>query len=259
MRFVVIAVSLALGTSAAAQTTPATSEPPSTAADAPIQSGPAPQEPVTQDAPQCSVDRDCPGALFCVSGQCVAQGPTGAPAPDVSVTPAQPAQRDTQFGINLDAGIPDGVALGLLYRPVHFLRVGASGSYNGFGFGARGTVTLAPFKFFITPTLSVEAGHYWAADVGPLVRQAGLEVPPEAAPLLQEVAYDYGNAHVGFEVGVPQYFMFFLRGGISYVRSTVENFGQVVQAASGDPTLEVADLRVRVTVPSLKLGITAFF
>lgn len=182
-----------------------------------------------------------------------------AAAPEVSITPARAGERLTQFGINLDAGIPDGVALGLVYRPVHFVRVGASGSYNGFGFGARGTVTLAPFRFFVTPTLSVEAGHYWAADVGPLVSQAGLEVPPEAAPLLQEVAYDYGNVHLGFELGMPQHFMFFLRAGMSYVQSTVTNFGQVVQTAAGDPTLEVADLNVRVTVPSLKLGITAYF
>lgn len=241
MRLVVVAVSLALGLPAAAQTTPAAA-------------------PAAQPAPQCSVDRDCPGALFCVSGQCSAQSPTAAPQPEVTITPAPPpAEQDTQFGINLDAGIPDGVALGLLYRPVHFLRVGASGSYNGFGFGARGTLTVAPFKFLISPTLSVEAGRYWGADVGPLVRQAGLEVPPEVAPLLQEVAYDYGNAHLGLEVGSPQRFMFFLRAGVSYIQSTVNNFGEVVQASAGDPSLEVEDLGVRVVVPSLKLGITAYF
>ncbi len=253
MRAVLAAVSLALGSLAVAQETPPQPAPSPPPSDAPTQAAAVPA------ANACNVDRDCPGALFCTSGQCVAQKPEASANHEVQVTPATPAPKQTQFGINLDAGIPDGLALGLQYRPIQFLRVGAAASYNGFGFGARGTVTVIPFSFLVSPTLSVEAGHYWAADVAPLVRQAGLEVPAEVVPLLQEVAYDYGNLHLGVEVGSPQHFMFYLRAGGSYIQSVVQNFGQVVQTSTGDATLEVDDLKVRAVVPSLKLGIVAFF
>ena len=265
MRVVVIAAALALGFPAAAQTPPP-------AAGTQTQLQPAPNTPPPSDAPRinaCSLDRDCPGALYCVSGQCVAQqaGGTGTQtnqqANQVSVTPVNPAQKPTQFGIGIDAGIPDGVALGFLYRPVNFLRLGVAAAYNGIGFGGRAGISIAPFDFAVTPTLSVEVGHFVGADATPIVapalEQAGIAIPAEAIPLLQEVSYDFGNAHLGLEIGSPRHFTFFLRAGASYIQSTLNNFGQVVQTATGDPTLELEDLKVRLVAPSLKLGLAAYF
>jgi len=258
MRVVLMTAAL-WGTAALAQTQPppqpANVPPPAPAvAGAPAQGAPR---------AQCSVDRDCAGTLFCVTGQCVAQNPNRNPN-DVSVTATKPPEEKlTNFGIILDVGIPDGGALGILYRPASFLRISGAATYNAVGFGARGGITLVPFHFAITPTVTVEGGHYFAADATPLVRQA-FNDPTITSPALQAVAYDYVNAHLGLEIGSPQHFMFFLRGGGSYIQSTIKNSGQVLQQLGGtggtpDPTLEVGDLKITLTVPSVKLGIIAFF
>lgn len=250
MRTLLCVVTLWAST-ALAQTDAPASQPAPEAPPAPVETPAA--------APQCAADGDCPGALYCVSGQCVQKEQPAAATDDVKVQKVASGRPELKhFGINLDVGFPDGVALGALYRPFYWLRAGAAATYNGIGFGARGMITLAPIDFFITPTLTAEAGHYFGADATFIYRQA-FNDPTFEHPALREVSYDYANLHLGLEIGSTQHFLFYLRVGGSYLQSTLKNSGQLLQDQFDDPTLEAGDFTMRITVPSLKLGIVAFF
>jgi hypothetical protein len=187
-----------------------------------------------------------------------------APLAAENSPPAAPKAEDklTNYGINLDAGVPDFLALGVLWRPAYFIRVGGSATYNGAGFGARGTVTVQLFNFGITPTLTLEGGHYWAGNFLRLVQQVypDLASNAQASALLQTVSYDYGNLHVGIEVGSTRHFMFFLRAGASYMQTTIPHSGEILNGLDpSDTSIEARDMVIRAVLPSLKLGVVAFF
>ena len=66
----------------------------------------------------------------------------------------------------------------------------------------------------LAPSLSVEAGRYFSSRRLLLARDAG-GVPEELAPLLRDVRYTYGAAHLGFELGSPRGLAFSLRVGLA--------------------------------------------
>ncbi len=211
--------------------------------------------------PPCGVDRDCPGALFCVGGQCLSKPPGSAA--DVAITPAPPPQEKlTNYGITLDFGVPDGLGLGVLWRPAYFLRVGGAGTYNVAGFGARGTVTVQLLNFAFSPTLTLDGGHYWAGNAMPVLEKVLPDVAsnPQVASVLQKVTYDYANLQLGIEVGSTRHFMFYLRAGASYIQSTIPKSGAILnQIDPTDTSVEAADIVIRGILPSVKAGVVVFF
>ncbi len=100
-------------------------------------------------------------------------------------------------GVMVDAGLPDGANLSLVAR-ASLLRFHAGAGSNAAGPGVRAGLMLAP-RWSIAPTLSVEAGRYFAAEL------AGWQV-----------AYDYASARVGIEIGNRRAAMF-LAAGMSWV------------------------------------------
>ncbi len=231
MRVVLVAAALwASLASAAAGEQVAQATPP---ADAPVQEAPP---------PQISPPADTAGSVT-------------APA-----TPAPPSNSGSagpdylRFGIALDVGVPDGIGLSGVYRPFYWLRGNAGFTYNSFGTGVRGGVALIPFYFPITPTLNIEGGHFFEADATDFVQ---LLLPGQdlsgVGEALKHVSYSYGNAQIGLEVGVPNRFIFSLRGGISYLDTSIA-IQAALQNAQGDTTIEAQPIRVRATIPSLKLG-----
>lgn len=130
------------------------------------------------------------------------------------------------LGAMLDAGVPSGAGASIVYRPVRALRVHAGAAHNGFGPGAGGGVTLAPLAGTVTPTLTVEAGRFSAAELG----------------------YDYATAHVGVELGTRAY-VFYLRGGVSGVDA----------AWTGEHEMVTTTGAVRAVIPSLRLGFAVYF
>lgn len=161
-----------------------------------------------------------------------------------------------RFGLSAAAGLPDGAVLSGVYRPVDALRLSAGASWNYFGFGVQGGVGLAPFHLPVDPTLNLEVGHYFGADMTWLADQSA-GVPTELRPLLKDLGYSYANAQLGVEIGLPRRFVFFVRAGLSYfwatangtaTASTTDGTGQVVTVRIRDPSL-------RATLPSAKVGI----
>ncbi len=183
-----------------------------------------------------------------------------APSLALGAEPA-PAEPDAlpRLGLAASAGVPDGLVASALFRPIDMLRVSAGGTRNWFGFGVQGGVGVKPFQWAIAPTLDLEAGHYFDADMR-WVADQNAGVPTELRPLLEKVGYSYANVHLGIELGSSRSLVLFFRAGISYVWTTLRGVQDLAGQDAGGNTVNVriADPLLRATIPSLKLGLIFF-
>jgi hypothetical protein len=182
----------------------------------------------------------------------------GAPAPDAEVqsevAPKSPGS--THFGALLDAGLPDGGGISVVFRPWYFLRVHAGVANNLFSTGFRGGVTVVPFNFWITPSLTVEGGYLPPGDANNAVRMVSGD-PSFNSAALKDISYGFGSAHLGLEVGPPRRFTFCLRAGLSYLDGNLGGLQTMLQQS--DQTVQSKPLHVRMTLPSAKLGFSIYF
>src|SRR5882672_3882059 len=123
----------------------------------------------------------------------------------------------TVIGIGIDGGAPGGAGLTLLVRPLWWLRLNGGLAYNAIGFGYRGGITLAPGQWAVTPTLNFDAGQYLSGDFTRFVTVSD----PNVNVLLAKTTYTFGTAQLGLEFGSQRRFSFYLRGGITYVMSSI--------------------------------------
>jgi hypothetical protein len=182
-------------------------------------------------------------------------------APALALAQEPPATGDAfpRLGLSAAAGVPDGAALDVVYRPLDFLRLSAGGSWNYFGYGVQGGVGYAPFHWPIDPTLNLEVGHYFDSDMS-WVADQNAGVPTELRPLLEKVGYNYVNAQVGIELGSSRRFVFFVRAGISYFWTTIRGTSQVTNtytttSGTQTATVRITDPELRATLPSVKVGV----
>lgn len=170
-----------------------------------------------------------------------------------SAAAAKPKASRHWLGVAVDSGIPDGMAAAMAVRPWFWLRFEAGGMHNTISPGLRGGVSLIPFYFWITPSLTVEAGHYFESDATWIARR--LTSNRNLDPLFRKVGYNFGNVHLGLELGSPHSLSFFLRAGVSYVQMTAHG----VQQAINDPTIQAGDVGLSGVIPSAKLGLLLYF
>ncbi len=181
-------------------------------------------------------------------------------APEASApAPASARPSPTRYGVLFDAAFPDGFGLSFAYRPHWAFRFSAGGTYNLLGVGLRAGVSAVPFQTAVTPSLSLDAGHVFSADMGKAVRLFTDKIPASLQPLLQSVSYDYVDLLVGLEVGSQRRFSFYLKAGIGWIWSTAHGTGtyQSTGGTSGtNVTLKVTatDPSVNPALPSVKLG-----
>jgi hypothetical protein len=171
----------------------------------------------------------------------------------------RPTRGPHKWGLQLDGGVPDGAAASLLYRPLKFLRVHGGLLYNYAGYGARAGVTILPY-FPIAPSLTLEAGHYFDSNVANSLSRF-TSVSDSVRPLLQQIGYTFVNAQVGLEIGHPDWFVFFVRGGLSRVWTSVHGAEAAAQQiGSGDVTVShMSDPTLRLAIPDVKLGLVLYF
>jgi hypothetical protein len=180
--------------------------------------------------------------------------PTVARAPQASAAAALPV-----FGIMADAGLPDGTAASLVFRPTSWIRLHGGGTYNFISSGVRSGATWLPLGW--GPSLTVEGGHYFDGNANQLARRlAGADFKSNAA--LERIGYDYANAHLGLDFGSRRA-TFYLHGGVSVIRATVHNLDDVVQSqtsADGSSTQVIIkqDPTIRAFTPSVKLGLIVY-
>jgi len=164
------------------------------------------------------------------------------------------------FGVMVDAGLPDGANASLVLRPFSWLRAHGGGGYNMISSGIRAGATLLPFGS--GPSATIEAGHYFDGDANGLARRfAGATFQ---SALLERVGYDYANAHLGLDFG-SRNVVFYIHGGMSYIRAQIHNFDSVVAStasdngANGSTEISVKqDPTVKAWVPSAKLGLIVY-
>lgn len=173
--------------------------------------------------------------------------PRGVPA---ATAVRRPQPNDFRIGAQLDLGLPDLAGASLVIRPLHWLRLHGGATTSFVGFGLRGGVTLVPFHTIFAPSLTLEGGHVFDTNANKLTERFGL-----TSEALERVSYSYGNAHLGFELGSPDFCVFYLHGGVSVIRSTLKNTQQLMQEETGDPTLTFSDPKALALVPTAKIGV----
>lgn len=210
------------------------------------------------------------------AGSGTAKPAAAAPARPAATPPAKPATAPPpatpavaapvadpgypEWGTAIDAGIPGGVNLDVLYRPMPFIRLWAGPAWNYAAFGFQGGAGVALANWGITPVLSVEAGRYFSTDVAQFVKSGG-SVPAEMKPLLQKISLNYAAALLGFEFGSPRGFSFALRLGLARLSLATHGSGTFTQdnGQGGTTSVKFTDPRFTATAPALKLGFQYWF
>jgi hypothetical protein len=178
---------------------------------------------------------------------------TKAPAP--IATSCKP--RFHHLAVMVSIGAPDGFGIAVGARPLHWLRLHFGLLENMVSPGLYGGVTFIPLPYWISPTVSLEGGHFFEGNANALVgwfaHQSQLDLP-----LLRSVGYDFATAHVGVELGSRRC-VFFLHGGASYVSGSLTHVQESLQPAAGSTTVVARAISVKVIGPSAKLGLAIYF
>jgi hypothetical protein len=156
------------------------------------------------------------------------------------------------FGLLVDGGVPGGAGLAGTFRPWRFLRVEGGLNWNYVSLGLRGGVTVIPFEWGITPTLHLEGGHFFPGDASRFSSDVGAKL------LLGHIPEDYMAASLGLEFGSQQRFVFFLRMGLSWIRTEVSNIAQAIAADNPGATTKVksaGNASMLVQAPTVSLGV----
>lgn len=187
-------------------------------------------------------------------------GGTGwaAEAPAAQVNGAGPLvpreKKHTQLGLMLDVGVPSGAGLSVVYRPWKMLRFNAGAITNTGTVGIAGGATFVPFYFPISPSLTLEGGYMFKSSLTWLERYG-----VESDFTQTQVKYGFANAHAGIELGSARRFLFYIHGGLSYLKATMSNFQGALDAATDQSISVPKPVHVRATFPSAKLGFVVFF
>lgn len=172
----------------------------------------------------------------------------------------RPALSAPAWGITVDAGVPDGACASLVWRPTPRLRLHVGAGHNLVSPGVRAGVNVSLFPYWITPALSLEAGHYTDGDANPLARMLSGDQSIDE-PVLRDIGYDYLNGHAGLELGHSR-LTFYVHAGVSVVRGELHGFNESIAMVreSGQPSIEVrTDPQVTAFTPSGRLGLVYYF
>jgi hypothetical protein len=181
-----------------------------------------------------------------------------APAEIAQSSPtSSPAEPLPHYGLGADFGLsgifPDGGLL-LTARPRRWARVQAGGAYNGFAFGIRAGATLVN-PLVVPLSATCEGGHFFEGDANKAVRWFRSDA--QEIPSLRRFSYDYFNLLGGLDFQW-RHVSFYLRGGLTWMWTTVKDFQQSVRDGA-QIDLQASDPKVSYRGPTLKLGITYFF
>jgi len=159
-------------------------------------------------------------------------------------------------GLGLDLGVsgvlPD-TGLLLTLRPGAWLQLQLGPGYNGLSPGLRAGATLVN-PFVIPLSFTVEGGHYYEGDANRAVHWFSPETKDVAS--LRHFSYDYVNLLGGLAFE-GRHFCFYLRGGVTWMRTTVKNFSQSVNEVA-QVDLQASDPKIHYRGPSAKIGFLVF-
>lgn len=176
-------------------------------------------------------------------------------------TPSEADAGRRKVGLMFGAGVPDGVNSALVWRPTPRIRAHGGVAYNGFAPGVRGGISLAAIPFWITPSVSVEAGRFFSGNANLLAQMVSGDTSFDELAL-RDIGYDFANAHLGIELGYED-MTFYLHGGMSAVQMSVRNVDDFLALAfesDEGPKIEVrSDPKLRLFAPSARTGFVYYF
>jgi hypothetical protein len=182
----------------------------------------------------------------------------GPPLVTVEGTPLEADGREPDetplWGVQLEAGFPDGAGASVLANPTRWLRVHFAALTNGGGFGVRLGVTFSPFASllrYVRPLVGLDAGTFFSGDA---TWVPGLPNDEVLKAALREVSYLFANGQIGFEFG-SKYVSFVIRGGLSYIDLQLGNPTLQLDGA----TVTLKGVGVRGVIPSARVGLMLCF
>lgn len=171
-----------------------------------------------------------------------------------SIRPAKPGHRF--LGVVSDAGMPDGLNLGLVLAPADWMRFVAAIGSNSASLGYRGGLSLVPMGW--GPSFTVEVGHCNTAPTTSLLRTF-FTVPSWMQQYVQQLGYTYVNAHVGFDYRLGG-FTLFVHGGVTYLSGTLRSPASVVVDSKTNTSIKIPeDGAVTAYTLSAKAGLLYMF
>lgn len=187
-----------------------------------------------------------------LAGLAILAGTSAAAAPLPGGAPSQASL--PRLGLAVDAGVPGGAGVVLQARLLDALRVDAGPMWSGIGFGVKGGLVLAPVRAALAPSLELEGGYGFRADLSFLARRS--DVPSELRPVLAHASYWYASALIGVDIGSARGTAFFVRAGLSRLEARAPG---TARTSSSGGTLGIGDSTLRATIPCAKLGVQFWF
>lgn len=159
-----------------------------------------------------------------------------------------PEPRPRLLGAQIGAGAPQGFTVSAVVRPLKWVRGSVGFAHNILGPGVQASVTAMPFQWSVVPTFTAEVGRFFETDVSGRFSGSFFNA---LDPALQKFGYTFYSAQLGAEFGSPQRFVFYVRGGLAWVRS---GLGDVHGYQQGNTTVDITNARLSATLPTVNLG-----
>jgi hypothetical protein len=152
------------------------------------------------------------------------------------------------------SGVLPDLGLLLSLRPARWVHGELGIGYNTIAVGVRGGATLVN-PWIVPLSLTLEGGHYFEGDANQVVHWFNSQVRDISS--LRHFSYDYMNLLAGLAIE-RQHYAFYIRAGVTWMRTTVKNFAESVNEASPQMNLQADDPKISYRGPAAKLGFIVF-
>lgn len=166
----------------------------------------------------------------------------------VSIAAAEANESKTNhFGAQLDVGVPDGIAFGVVVKPKwYWLQTNLSATHNVLAPGVRVGIKLDPIKFPIRLSFTGELGYSFEGSMSRIETHT------------PRINYTYVNLHPGLEIGSNNGFSFFLHAGPTWMN--IQSSDAQSSFRPGDSSVSISNPHANVwLIPSAKFGFTYLF
>jgi hypothetical protein len=205
---------------------------------------------------------------LCISSPAWALNPTGTGWETVCKvagkavplgTPGAKCKKQPKFtviGLKIDAGAPEGLGFSLVGRPLKFAQLELGGTTTLVGGGIRTGLSVF-LPWYISPGATFEYGHQWAGDINKLVVMFGGSDPKIS--LLNHVEYDYVNLYGTLGFGHPNWFMFRINAGYTYLWANTNGLQTYLQTKTNQPNLTISEASAKVWAPTANVTFQIYF
>jgi hypothetical protein len=159
--------------------------------------------------------------------------------------------RPHYLGASIDVGAPDILGVSLVGRPWKWLRLAFGVNTDTAAVGLHGGITFVPLDRIVSPSITVEGGRMFQGGSSFISNN----LSPKSY-VIDQLSYDFANAHLGIEVDIKKRATFFLHAGASFVSMDIKGHKRT-PVTSGSVSL--SDPNLQIWTFSGKLGFVVYF